>query len=116
MSDTTCPLCTMDDVVEHSDKLECMTCGHEWEKAVAAEEEEATGPRVVKDAFGNILQTGDIVQMIKDKKLSGTSNVLKSGTKSKPIRIQEEGDHEISCKMDGLSIGLKAMFVKKVNQ
>ena len=116
MSDTTCPLCTMDDVAEHSDKFECMVCGHEWEKAAAEEEEVATGPRVVKDAFGNILQTGDIVQMIKDKKLSGTSNVLKSGTKSKPIRIQEEGDHEISCKMDGLSIGLKAMFVKKVNQ
>ncbi|MFT5883527.1 MAG: protein PhnA [Crocinitomicaceae bacterium] len=106
----------MDDVAEHSDKFECMVCGHEWEKTIVAEDEVATGPRVVKDAFGNILQTGDIVQMIKDKKLSGTNNVLKSGTKSKPIRIQEEGDHEISCKMDGLSIGLKAMFVKKVNQ
>jgi len=115
MSDTTCPLCTMDDVVEHSDKFECMVCGHEWEKSAVEEVDEQVGPRVVKDAFGNILQTGDIVQMIKDKKLSGTSNVLKSGTKSKPIRIQEEGDHEISCKMDGLSIGLKAMFVKKVN-
>ena len=115
MSDTTCPLCTMDDVAEHKTIFECMICGHEWEKS-AIEEEEETGPRLVKDAFGNILQTGDIVQMIKDKKLTGTSKVLKSGTKSKPIRIQEEGDHEISCKMDGLSIGLKAMFVKKVNQ
>jgi len=25
-----------------------------------------------------------------------------------------EGDHEISCKMDGVAIGLKACFVKKV--
>jgi protein PhnA len=25
-----------------------------------------------------------------------------------------DGDHEISCKMDGLSIALKACFVKKV--
>ncbi len=25
-----------------------------------------------------------------------------------------DGDHEISCKMDGISIGLKARFVKKV--
>jgi protein PhnA len=24
-----------------------------------------------------------------------------------------EGDHEISCKMDGMVIGLKACFVKK---
>lgn len=113
MSELTCPLCTMDDVVTHATQYECMVCGHEWQKE--AEEEETAGPRVVKDAFGNILQTGDIVQMIKDKKLTGTSKVLKSGMKSKPIRIQEDGDHEISCKMDGLSIGLKAMYVKKVN-
>ena len=25
-----------------------------------------------------------------------------------------EGDHEIDCKMNGISIGLKACFVKKV--
>lgn len=105
----------MDDVVEHDANYECMVCGHEWKKETEAEQEEESGPRVVKDAFGNVLQDGDIVQMIKDKKLTGTSKVLKSGMKSKPIRIQEDGDHEITCKMDGLTIGLKAMFVKKVN-
>jgi protein PhnA len=51
--------------------------------------------------------------MVKDLKLQGSSQVLKSGTKSKPIRLVD-GDHEISCKMDGISIGLKAQFVKKV--
>ena len=51
--------------------------------------------------------------MIKDLKLKGSSEVLKVGTKSKPIRLVE-GDHEIACKMEGLSIGLKACFVKKV--
>ena len=51
--------------------------------------------------------------MIKDLKLQGSSQVLKSGTKSKAIRLVD-GDHEISCKMDGISIGLKACFVKKV--
>jgi len=40
----------------------------------------------------------------------GTQPALR-GTKSKPIRL--EGDHEISCKMDGMAIGLKACFVKK---
>ncbi|MFC4992110.1 zinc ribbon domain-containing protein YjdM [Rubritalea tangerina] len=116
MSNITCPLCTMDDVAEHKQIFECMVCGHEWPKPSPTDEDaEETGPRVVKDAFGNTLQDGDIVQMIKDKKLTGTSKVLKCGTKSKPIRIQEHGDHEISCKMDGFSIGLKAKFVKKVN-
>ena len=32
---------------------------------------------------------------------------------SKPIRIVD-GDHEIDCKMNGISIALKAMYVKKV--
>jgi len=89
-----------------------MTCGHEWEKEVT-DEDDAEEVRVVKDAHGNILGTGDIVQMVKDLKLKGTSKVLKSGMKSKPIRIVD-GDHEIDCKMDGLSIALKAQYVKKV--
>ncbi len=107
MSDLTCPLCTMEDVLDHPDKYECMTCGHEWEK-----EEQA---RLVKDAHGNVLENGDVVQMVKDLKLKGTSKVLKSGMKSKPIRLVD-GDHEIDCKMDGLSIALKAQFVKKVQK
>ena len=69
--------------------------------------------RVVKDAHGNVLADGDIVAMVKDLKLGGTSQVLKVGTKSKPIRLVD-GDHEISCKMEGLTIALKAMYVKKV--
>jgi protein PhnA len=112
MSDISCPICTVDDVVTHSDKYECMTCGHEWARE-AVEEEDVDEVRVVKDAYGNVLEAGDIVQMIKDLKLKGTSKVLKSGMKSKPIRIVD-GDHEIDCKMDGLSIALKAQFVKKV--
>lgn len=73
------------------------------------------GERVVKDAYGNVLADGDVVAMIKDLKLKGSSEVLKVGTKSKPIRLVD-GDHEISCKMDGMAIGLKACFVKKVSQ
>ncbi|HVJ46516.1 MAG TPA: alkylphosphonate utilization protein, partial [Luteolibacter sp.] len=65
-------------------------------------------------AYGNILADGDVVAMIKDLKLKGTSQTLKVGTKSKPIRLVD-GDHEIACKMDGLSIGLKACYVKKVS-
>ncbi len=101
----------MNDVLDHADRFECMTCGHEWPKAAAADEPDAE--RVVKDAYGNVLADGDIVAMIKDLKLKGSSEVLKVGTKSKPIRLVD-GDHEISCKMDGMAIGLKACFVKKV--
>ena len=109
MSQTTCPMCEMTDILDHPARYECATCGHEWDKAPEAET--ANGPRVVKDAHGNILADGDCVILIKDLKLSG-SQVLKGGTKSKPIRLGE-GDHEISCKVDGIAVGLKACFVKK---
>jgi len=113
MSETiSCPICTVDDVVVHADKYECMTCGHEWEREVV-EEDDGPEERIVKDAYGNVLETGDVVQMIKDLKLKGSSKVLKCGMKSKPIRIVD-GDHEIDCRMDGISIALKAQFVKKV--
>jgi protein PhnA len=111
MSAPACPMCEMTDVLIHSDHCECVTCGHEW--PLEALPEEAVADRVVKDAYGNVLATGDIVAMIKDLKLKGRSQVLKVGTKSKPIRLVD-GDHEISCKMDGLDIGLKACFVKKI--
>jgi protein PhnA len=100
----------MDDVLSFPDHLECATCGHEW-KVEEVETEPAA--REVKDAHGNILENGDIVAMVTDLKLKGTSETLKTGTKSKPIRLVE-GDHEIDCRMNGLSIALKACYVKKV--
>ena len=111
MSAPACPLCEMTEVQTHSGHHECLTCGHEWPCEDAAEA--PAGERIVKDAYGNVLADGDIVAMIKDLKLKGSSEVLKVGTKSKPIRLVD-GDHEISCKMDGMAIGLKACFVKKV--
>jgi protein PhnA len=111
MPEIVCPMCEMTEVLLHGDHYECVTCGHEWK---CAEEADApTAARVVKDAHGNVLADGDIVAMVKDLKLGGTSQVLKVGTKSKPIRLVD-GDHEISCKMEGLTIALKAMYVKKV--
>lgn len=111
MSEVTCPMCEMTEVLQHSHDHECVTCGHEW--PIEMQAEVPTLDRVVKDAYGNVLAEGDIVAMIKDLKLKGSSDVLKVGTKSKPIRLVD-GDHEISCKMDGMAIGLKACFVKKV--
>ena len=111
MSDVTCPMCEMTEVATHADHHECLTCGHEW--PLAAEADEAAADRVVRDAYGHVLANGDIVAMVKDLKLKGSSQTLKIGTKSNAIRLVD-GDHEISCKMDGLAIGLKACFVKKV--
>ena len=104
----------MSDLLEHAEKWECVTCGHEWprEGVAGAVAEETSGPRVVKDAFGTVLADGDSVTLIKDLKLKGSSQVIKGGTKAKGIRLVD-GDHEISCKIEGSAIGLKACFVKK---
>lgn len=104
----------MDEVLTFPDHLECVTCGHVWKPEPSAQDE-AEPERIVKDAHGNILETGDIIAMVTDLKLKGTSQTLKTGTKSKPIRIVE-GDHEIDCRMNGLSIALKACYVKKATK
>lgn len=96
----------MDEILTSEVGYECVTCGHEWQ----AEAESAE--RVVKDAFGNVLADGDTITLLKDLKLKGGSQVLKGGSKAKGIRLVD-GDHEISCKIDGMAVGLKACFVKK---
>ncbi len=97
----------MTEVLEHSEKWECVTCGFEWSK-----EEVPEGPRVVKDAYGTPLADGDSITLIKDLKLRGSTQVLKQGTKAKNIRLVD-GDHEIDCKIEGSQISLKALFVRK---
>ena len=103
-------MCEMTEVLQHPNRWECVTCGHEWERMPEPDAPDAA--RVVKDAHGTVLADGDCVVLIKDLKLGGGSQVLKGGTKSKSIRLGD-GDHEISCNMDGMAIALKACFVKK---
>jgi protein PhnA len=69
--------------------------------------------RVWKDAYGNELKDGDAIQVIKDLKVKGSSSSVKVGTKVKNIRLID-GDHDISCKIDGFGLmQIKSDFVKK---
>ena len=102
-----CPICTVEDVLSHSDHWECSTCGHEWPKEVAPET-----ARLYKDAHGTILADGDDVVLIKDLKLRGSSQVPKGGARGKNIRLFD-GDHDIDCRVDGIAMALKSCFVKK---
>jgi len=89
----------------------CPECAHEWAKDAAVET--ADQKRVVRDAYGNVLNDGDTVTVIKDLKVKGSSSVVKVGTKVKSIRLVE-GDHDIDCKIDGIgAMQLKSEFVKK---
>lgn len=106
-----CPQCQSAFTYEDGPHYVCPECAHEWPSAPPAEE--GTGERVWKDAFGNLLQNGDTVTVIKDLKVKGASSSLKVGTKVKNIRLVE-GDHDIDCRIEGFgAMQLKSEFVKK---
>ena len=89
----------------------CPECAHEWAKDAVVESTDQK--RVVRDAYGNVLNDGDSITVIKDLKIKGSSSVVKVGTKVRSIRLIE-GDHDIDCKIDGIgAMQLKSEFVKK---
>ena len=107
-----CPQCSSVFTYEDGSMYVCPECAHEWGKDALPES--ADDKRVVKDAFGTVLNDGDSVTVIKDLKIKGSSSVVKVGTKVKNIRIVD-GDHDIDCKIDGIgAMSLKSAFVKKV--
>jgi len=116
MSDPLCPKCSCENTYQDGHLWVCPECFHEWnpEKASETQSSEAQESSV-KDAHGNILQTGDSVVVMKDLKVKGSSLVVKGGTKVKNIRLVESTDgHNIACKIDGLgAMNLKSEFVKK---
>lgn len=106
-----CPRCGSEHTYEDGNVYVCPECAHEWTSAADATAAEQA--RVVRDAYGNVLQDGDSVTLIKDLKVKGSSSVVKVGTKVKNIRLVE-GDHDIDCRIDGIgAMGLKSEFVKK---
>lgn len=88
----------------------CPDCAHEW--PTTGPEPEQDEERIVLDSNNNPLSDGDMVYLIKDLRVKGSSTILKKGTKIRSIRIIP-GDHEIDCKVDGVSYQLKAEFMKK---
>lgn len=105
-----CPSCSSEYTYEDNEMYVCPECAHEWPTVAVAND---TAETVVRDAFGNVLNDGDSVTVIKDLKIKGSSSVVKVGTKVRNIRIVS-GDHDIDCKIDGIgAMQLKSEFVKK---
>ena len=103
----------MENTYQDGDNFVCPDCGHEWPmagSAMVADEDGADA--VIRDSNGTILADGDSVILIKDLKVKGSSQVLKKGTKVKSIRLVG-GDHDVDCKIDGISMSLKSEFLKK---
>ena len=106
-----CPKCSSEFTYEDGNMYVCPECAHEWGKDALVETAEQQ--RVVRDAYGNVLNDGDSVTVIKDLKAKGSSSVVKVGTKVKNIRLVD-GDHDIDCRIDGIgAMQLKSEFVKK---
>lgn len=106
-----CPQCSSVYVYEDREHYVCPECGYEWQQQGVAE---SIVVESIVDANGSLLKDGDTVTVIKDLKLKGSSSVVKVGTKVKNIRLNQAGDHNIDCKIDGIgAMKLKSEFVKK---
>ena len=94
--------------------MNCPECGHAWDAdTLEVDGVEAEQDEVVRDVNGAVLANGDSVVVIKDLPVKGAPKLVKAGTKVKNIRLVD-GDHNISCKIDGFgAMGLKSEFVKK---
>jgi protein PhnA len=67
----------------------------------------------VKDSNGSALAEGDSVTVIKDLKVKGVATDLKRGTLLKNIRLVEDDDDVIECRVAGSTLVLKVCFLKK---
>ena len=106
-----CPECGSEHTYEDGAMYVCPECAHEWARDVVSGDAEQG--LVVRAAFGNVLNDGDSVTVIKDLKVKGTSSVVKVGTKVKVMRLVD-GDHNIDCRIEGIgAMQLKSEFVKK---
>jgi len=107
-----CPKCNSEYTYEDGGLFICPECAYEW--TLTSETENSEDKKIVKDSYGNILNDGDSVSIIKDLKVKGSSSSIKIGTKVKNIRLVD-GDHNIDCKIDGFgAMQLKSEFVKKI--
>ena len=110
-----CPQCNSDNTYSDANLWICLECYHEWDPSEQQEEDETEQENTVLDSNGNVLNNGDSVILIKDRKVKGASSGIRGGTKIRNIRIITPIDgHNISCKVDGIgAMYLKSEFVKK---
>jgi len=105
-----CPKCNSEYTYEDGELVVCPECAYEWNPEFVEE-------NVVRDVNGNILNDGDSVTVIKKLDVKGSSTGIKQGTKIKNIKIKLENDgfHDIDCKVDGIGrIEITSKYVKKL--
>ncbi len=112
MSIPNCLKCNSEYVYEDGQMYVCPECAYEWSKL---EQEQMAEAEKVKDVNGKEIQNGDTVIIIKDLKVKGARDDLKIGTKVKNIKLDSDGVHNLSGKVDGFGVlYIKSEYVKKV--
>lgn len=106
---TTCPTCNSQNIYFDGTLYICPDCGGEFNELSS---DDSPKDNIARDSNGTELVDGDAVTVIKDLKVKGSSMVIKRGTKVKSIRLTENPE-EVDCKIEGSSIVLKTMFLKK---
>ncbi len=71
-----CPKCGAQYTYQDSAMYICPDCAHEWTKD--SEENNMETVNVIKDAYGNTLQDGDTITVIKDLKIKGRKGRVSS--------------------------------------
>ncbi|NLK12067.1 MAG: alkylphosphonate utilization protein [Candidatus Phytoplasma sp.] len=100
-----CPSCGFEYTYEENDFFVCSACQYQWKPE--------SGEKEYFDAFGNKLEDGDSIIVLKDLKVKGSSLVVKQGTKVTNIKLVDS-DHDIDCRIPGIGkMSLKTEFVKK---
>ncbi len=109
-----CLHCASDNLYPDGELTICADCGYEFRAGVARESEarDDDATSVIRDANGTPLADGDSVVLVKSLPVKGSSVTLKQGTKIKNIRLVP-GDHGVDCRVDNLSVMLKAEFLRK---
>ena len=96
----------------------------EWAKGVlnAVELDEDTSqwamssfdvPDVHKDAFGNLLESGDTILLTQNVKVKGTNFTAGKGTMVRKIRLVQDNPGQIEGKINDQTIVILTKFVKK---
>jgi protein PhnA len=106
---TVCPSCKSENIYFDGTMYACPDCGGEFNESNT---DNIPKDNIARDSNGSILADGDAVTVIKDLKVKGSSMVIKRGTKVKSIRLTDNAE-EVDCKIEGSSIVLKTMFLKK---
>lgn len=112
-----CIKCGSEYVYEDGNMYTCPECFYEWSINSDPNINKRDESFIVKDAYGNTLEDGDSITIIKDIKVKGSSSPIKMGIKVNDIRlVTPVNGHNIECKIKGFGqILLKSELVKKSN-